>query len=390
MKKKMRWENCALCLAFLALCCGLPLAGRLCSLAGFVQEAGGENRTLAKFPVIHELSGIERFPEEFEAWYMDHLFLKSRFVQWKSQLEIALFHELDSDKVILGTKKPWLFYCSDDGQPLETYRRTNRFTAQELGEIAENIEMLHMDLEDAGIRFVLMIVPDKEQIYGQDYMPARITVSPGLSRTEQLVEYMAENVPQVCVVYPGEALKAAKKMYEGADTLYYESDTHWNQAGACAGMQELLGVIARQAGEMWEPEKYRFEKSSARQGDLQKLAGLNASYNSQEYSRAPAPDYETLKLIRDNNDEVIWESAVSRNPESLPLSVYLTGDSFRWNGGCYLQEAAAECVITSRYYFDTEDLVAQEPDVFVYMIAERYLHELSVIPGYNTMALQIR
>lgn len=390
MKKKIRWENGVLCLAFLILCCGLPLTGGLCFLAGYGQETGEENRTLAEFPVVHEISDIQGFPEKFEAWYTDHLFLKSLFVQWKSQLEIAVFHELDSNKVILGTKKPWLFYCSDDGQPLETYRRTNRFTERELEEIAENIEMLHTDLEDAGIRFILMIVPDKEQIYGEDYMPAKITISPGPSRTEQLIEYMAENTPQIPVVYPRDNLKAHRETYKGADSLYYESDTHWNQAGACLGMEELLGVITQQTGETMETGKGTFEKSGTRRGDLQKLASLNDTYDSQEYTLVPAPEYETTKVIRDNNDEVIWESGISRNPQCLPVSLYLTGDSFRWNAGAYLQEAAKESVVTSRYYFDTDDLVAREPDVFIYMIAERYLHELSVIPGYNTMALQIQ
>jgi hypothetical protein len=55
-----------------------------------------------------------------------------------------------------------------------------------------------------------------------------------------------------------------------------------------------------------------------------------------------------------------------------------------------LKEQVQESVISSRYYFDTDDLVAEEPDVFVYMIAERYLHELTMIPGYNTMALQLK
>lgn len=155
------------------------------------------------------------------------------------------------------------------------------------------------------------------------------------------------------------------------------------------GMEELLGVIAQQTGETMETGEGTFEESGTRRGDLQKLASLNGAYDSQEYTLVPAPEYETTKAIQDNNDEVIWESGISRNPQCLPVSLYLTGDSFRWNAGAYLQEAAKESVVTSRYYFDTDDLVVREPDVFVYMIAERFLHELSVLPGYNTMPLQM-
>lgn len=41
-------------------------------------------------------------------------------------------------------------------------------------------------------------------------------------------------------------------------------------------------------------------------------------------------------------------------------------------------------VISSRCY--SELIVEYEPDVFVYMIEERYLHELSAIPEINTAA----
>ena len=54
-----------------------------------------------------------------------------------------------------------------------------------------------------------------------------------------------------------------------------------------------------------------------------------------------------------------------------------------------VKETFANWIITSRYYFDTEDLMTRKPDVFVYMIAERFLQELSVLPGYNTMPPQM-
>lgn len=85
------------------------------------------------------------------------------------------------------------------------------------------------------------------------------------------------------------------------------------------GMEELLGVIAQQTGETMETGEGTFEESGTRRGDLQKLASLNGAYDSQEYTLVPAPEYETTKAIQDNNDEVIWESGISRNPQCLPV-----------------------------------------------------------------------
>lgn len=386
MKTKKRWGDYLLCAACLLLCGVLPLAGLGAGLAGFRQPEE-ENRTLAAYPVISTAEDLAYFPEDFESWYSDHLFLKSKFVQWKSELEAAVFGELDSEKVILGTKKPWLFHRSNDGQPLETYKRINLFTEEELQEITENVDTLRGELEDMGVQFVLMIVPDKEQIYGKDYMPDKFRVADGPLRTEQLLAYMAEKAPDVCAVYPAQTLKDARMSWQGADSVYYESDTHWNQAGAFLGAQELLEAIAAQAGMSWQMPEKVFEKAGTSRGDLQKMVKLGNAYDSQEYSAWPMGETEGIASIADQNGEIIWEERESRADGRLPISVYLTGDSFRWNLSSYLQEAVSRSVISSRYYFDPEDLVMQEPDVFVYMIAERYLHELSVIPGYNTMAL---
>lgn len=388
MKTKKRWGDLLLCAAFLFLFGVLPAAGVVCSLAGW-HQTDEENRTLASFPVLRTAEDLEYFPEEFENWYSDHLFLKSAFVRCKSEAEAALFGELDSEKVILGTKKPWLFNCSNDGQPLETYKRTNLFSEEELQEIAENIDTLRSEVEEAGMQFVLMIVPDKEQIYGTDYMPAKIKVEDVPLRTDQLIGYLAEQAPQVCVVYPADALRQVRHSWQGADSVYYESDTHWNQAGAFVGAGELVKAIADRMDMEWQPPEKAFVKTEKSRGDLQKMVRLGSGYDSQEYAPDRMGETAVLASVSDQNEEVIREERESLEEGCLPVFVYLTGDSFRWNLSAYLQEAVSHSVISSRYYFDTEDLVMQEPDVFVYEIAERHLHELSVLPGYNTAALQM-
>lgn len=396
--------NKILCGAFLLLCLVLPVAGMGAMLAGYTGSRE-ENRALAAFPEITSWQDIEAFPEQFEEWYNDHLFLKSNLIEAKSRLEAGMFHELDSEKVILGTKKPWLFHCSSDGQPLETYKRTNRFSEDELAAIGENLWNLQSELGELDIRFVLMISPDKEQVYGGDYMPASIRVQEGETRTEQLVSYLKEQLPELTVVYPLEAIRAAKESGSVADLLYYESDTHWNRAGASIGAGELLAAIGQVTGQepspipgsftALDPETGEIQKV---RGDLQKMVQLGPDYDSLEYFRvtedgkARVKEEEGLtwlRQIRDGNQEVVLETTQCDDGACMPVKVYLSGDSFRWNLGEYVKKGVAEATIGSRYYFDPEDLVAQEPQVFVYMIAERYLQELSLLPGYNTAALPL-
>lgn len=381
MKKK---ANIILTAAFLVLIILMPLAGSVIRGAAG-EKASEENRTLAAFPEVHSLADLDAFPDRFTAWFTDHLYWKPPLVGLKTDLELTLFSELDSDNVIAGTKKPWLFYRAKDGEPLETYKHTNLFSEEYLQRVTDNLKELAGELQELDIGFVLLIVPDKEQIYGDSYMPKRIRVLEGPNRTEQLLKYLSENAPEIRTVYPAGLLK--EKAPE--EDLYYTTDTHWNREGAYLAFGELLEALAEAEGLPAAQIPHSFMVTGAKSGDLQRLVQLGSSWDSVEKDAAEGFQLEVTDQLKDKNDEAVREAAVSTSQNALPVRVYLTGDSFRWNLTPFVEEGFSESVVTSRYYFDTEDLVMSEPDVLVYEIAERYLHELSSIPGYNTMALQL-
>ena len=355
-------------------------------MQGGTPEDTGENRTLAAYPELKNLRDLERFPAGFEAWLNDHMPAKTALVESQSALELGLFGEMAQDKVVFGTSRPWLFNRSEDGQPLETYKRTNLFSEEELDRISQNLSEMQQDFSDAGIRMVLMISPDKEQIYGDDYMPSSVAVLENEGRTEQLIGALRKMCPSLPVVYPAELLRKGREKEE----VYYASDTHWNRIGACIACGALVDTLAEDTGSTWPGaeafrERYHFSEKEKKAGDLQKLVRLGEEFDSTEYEAQEARTAEVSDVSEDVRGEVIRER--STNPEGLPLYVYLSGDSFRWNLTGFLQDIVNKSTITSRYYLDLEDVVSQEPDVFVYMIAERYLHELDRIPGYNTQAL---
>ena len=356
----------------------VPVSGLM--TGAFSGAASEENRLPAPFPEVHEVSDLLTFPEDFRAWFDDHLCYKQRLVGAKNSLEAALYGAADSEKVIFGTERPWLFNCSDDGEPLETYKRTNLFSEEALGETAENVAEMYGLFSEAGIPMILMIAPDKEEIYGADFMPKEIRVMEGPSRAEQLTEKLGVICPDLPVVYPGSALMESRK--DGA--VYYETDTHWNRRGAYIAARELMQT-ARYGDSV---PAYHFRESGRKRGDLQKLVQLGEAWDSTEYDAEEAPLFEVTDRRTGQSDEVIREHALNDSPKAAPVHIYLAGDSFRWNLTRFLQDAAAESTVASRFYLDLDDVGESEPDLFVYLIAERYLQELDMIPGFNTMALQ--
>ena len=134
MKKGKLCRNIAIIL-FLLLITALPLSWYL--LPEETRSENSENRTLAEFPSVESPEDIPSLPAAFEDWYSDHLPYKEDMVELKSEAELSMFRQLDSDQVILGTKIPWLFYKAQDGQAIETYKRTNQFSDENLSRIRE-------------------------------------------------------------------------------------------------------------------------------------------------------------------------------------------------------------------------------------------------------------
>ena len=407
-----------------------------------------ENRELAPFPEVKEPADIRTFPKEFDSWYSDHLPYKENMVSLKSQTEIGILKELDSDQVILGTEAPWLFYKASDGQAIETYKRTNQFSDENLTKITEVLTGLQTKLSGEGIDFVLMITPDKETIYGPDYMPSDIKVmTDRVQRTDQLLSYLSEHAPNLKVLYPKEAMltekqglfEAAQKATEAAAgngtapgegteagtesgteteaeavsgassgaaeytpwSLYYESDTHWNKIGAKIASDELFNLLS-EGDRGWlvpyteitfsnigdgSDEAYPAGEVMKKEGDMQKLCKLPEAYDSTEYRAEGMAPADLTYLITSPSGERVYEAYHSEDGRAAKKSLYLTADSFRWNITDFVKGRSADSVICSRYYLDLNDVIERHPDVFVYMIAERYLHELEGMPGVAAPAL---
>ena len=85
---------------------------------------------------------------------------------------------------------------------------------------------------------------------------------------------------------------------------------------------------------------------------------------------------------------VLEFTAKALHPEArMPVRTFITGDSFMLGMVPYVFDAFPETEAYSRYYLDMDAVLEMKPEVFIYEIAERYVSELDIIPGYNTAAL---
>ncbi len=258
---------------------------------------------------------------------------------------------IDSDQVLAG-KGGWLFYKrADDGTSMQDYQGTSTFSEQKLASITQQLIRQRDTFAARGIRFVVMIVPNKEIIYSE-YMPSTVYRTSEITRCDKLYEYITQN-SDLEVVYPKKELFAAKSSYQ----VYYKYDTHWNFAGVYVGIQcllrELYGTYEDISGARIVLEHQEMS------GDLASLVGMTEKYNDDNYYNFYENDINPAQRVDDR--------------------LLVVGDSFSdlmvGELGYYFADVDRVGVWT----FKMSMLDTYKPDVLLWECAERYADRLSWI-----------
>jgi hypothetical protein len=152
----------------------------------------------------------------------------------------------------------------------EDYRRVSPMTPAEIGRWRSVLEARRDWLARRGIRYLVVVAPNKETIYG-DAVPPWFTRAAGPSRLAQLDQAFAGQRGIDLLDLSG-ALAARTAEVR----TYHFTDTHWNDMGAFAG----YGAIARRL-EPWFPGLKPLELADVtpetvvtRGGDLARVCGL--------------------------------------------------------------------------------------------------------------------
>lgn len=138
------------------------------------------------------------------------------------------------DKTLIG-KERWLIY-TDEGS-IDDYQHINAFSEADLQRLQQALDTLNADLHQKGIKFLVVIPPNKNTIY-PEYVLDEIPVVAAPSRYDQLMDYMRQHgETQILDLRP--ALLEARK----TRVVYFAKDTHWNDHGAIIAYQEILQAL---------------------------------------------------------------------------------------------------------------------------------------------------
>jgi hypothetical protein len=147
-----------------------------------------------------------------------------------AQLKVRVFGVSGSAAVTLG-KQRWLFFTGD--LIVDDYRCSRPLTETELAQWKDHLLSRRDWLRSRGIPYVFVVAPNTGTIY-PEYLPDALHRFGSASRLEQLTSYLEQHSD----FRPIELRKPLTEA-KGMGTLYYKTDSHWNQMGGFVAYEQI-------------------------------------------------------------------------------------------------------------------------------------------------------
>jgi hypothetical protein len=245
---------------------------------------------------------------------------------------------------------------ASDGNSLHDYMADEYYSDSELKAIADNLLAQKEYVESKGSKFVVLLIPNKENVYPEN-MPAYVTRESDVTKQDKLVEYL-ENNTDLDIVYTKDTLLDNKGDFQ----LYYKTDTHTNMVGSLFILSDLFEDLF---GDKIDVSLDKFDiHMQDYLGDLGNMAAATNRYASDTVYFYP-------------------EGSVS-DGDKKDSSIMLVGDSFseflNIEAGYYFTGGVDHRMITE-YDFDYKTATKagfgdSTPDYVVWEVVERYLDRL--------------
>ncbi len=341
-----------------------------------------ENRNLAKYKPLTDKGKINfNYGRDFENWFNDHFNNRAFFIDLHSKISRLIDRNLRNATAMAG-KENWLF--TKRWNSVDTFQNKTLYSDRELAEIKKNLEEVNQWAEKHGIKFYVLINPDKERIY-PEYYPDGYEKVRELSRIQQTYDYIRKNT-NVPVVYAYDELMAAKKDH----ILYYKTGTHWNHRGAFIAYTKLMNRIKKDFPTLYvmKEKDFNIKPKLEADVDIASALGVNAydafpkedlTYDVFEVKNPHATDVHTFL----DNDRRIETFDFVNSDKSKKLRAVIYGDSFTLRMNWYMAESFASFQHIYTGYgrdfdisFMAEDILAQKPDIFIVQTTERLLDRL--------------
>lgn len=365
----------------------LPLAAQILNVAPQGKLAEATNTPFPHF--TWDVGSTKAIGKALASGWLDRNFpFRGALIRWYNYSSASLFGSMSANAPVAVGKDGWLFLARDRSvDVLEQHRAVTPLTRSQMEALAAVYEKRRAWLAERGIKYLVVVPPNKDTIYPEELPDVFRRVGP-VSRMNQIMQFLKSET-KLDVLDLGPVLMEAKKHAQ----VFYATDSHWNARGAFPGYQ---AIIARLAGDFpnlkpmdaseFYPQEYTFLG-----GDLSYMVGLEELVTENKVLMIPKKPLEARGVSTGLMKPGYMQAAQAsvKNAPGLPRAVFFH-DSYFWDLLGFLGEHFSRAVYVwvkpglegKASFFDKELIEAEKPDVVVEEVAERFF----ILPAITAQA----
>ena len=352
--------------ALFVLTIATPLAINLAGGDG--GDPAAENRELAPFPrTTGTAASFADYPNRLGHWFDDHFGLRSLLVRWYGESRLLLMGVSPTTAVLKG-RDGWFFYADD--KAIEDYVSNDPLTDEALLNWRTEITKVQQWLRARGIGYVFTLAPDKHFVYPEEMPPAVVRIG-AMSRTDQVYGSLGDLSALVDVRPVLDAAKARER-------IYFKTDTHWNDRGAQAAYEALIGAARAQVAAIppaWSRADFSPTVRMVEAGDLAGMMGLRRVMQEEDLSLAPLRPRLARVVDPEGADKLAEVGRlVTEIPGSTLPRAVIFRDSFTSRLVPFLSEHFSRAVYLWQNDFDAQVVEQERPAIVIQEIVGRHLY----------------
>ena len=345
----------------------------------FIPDKGNsENRTLAAQPEL-TLRNFFTWPDLYSAYAKDNFSFRNYLFYLHSLYMVEVFQESPMPEDALLGKDGWFF----DNEPgdIADHRRITQISHEELAQISKSMYEKKKWLDDRGIKFYIIIPPNKHDIYSEA-LPNGFFATEGIGENRlKVYQQHLEKYNGISIVNPTDALLAAKKKRE----VYYKTDTHWNLYGGYIAYRELMKQMCKDFPFLKPADESDFNITTftTTEGDLAKVVGMNEIIRRQEIMLTFKDTSKHLTMPAAS--EIVINYVHNKTIDGSHLKLVMLRDSYSNYLIPFINLHFEKAKYLWSYDFPDKIIEEEKPDVVIFESLQRFMAGAFAVPNPESL-----
>lgn len=306
----------------------------------------------------------------FDRTFADKFTLRPNLISWAMNFKFLMLKDNYFSNIMFTADQSWLNYTGESS--IDDSQNAIPFSDEQLEIIHVKLRNIQQTLKAQGIKFYIVIPPNKNTIYPED-LDRIAPKKQAKSRLDQVIEYESSHSGMDVIDIRSELFES-KKTHQ----VYYATDTHWNDYGSLVGYFKIMNVISQDFPIISVNSIENYDIGTKKySGDLSQMSGnLKIEENTQVLSlRNPLPvKYDRTEL---NNGQGVIRSQIEL--PDLPRALIFRDSFFTHLFGNVSQHFSTSICIWS-FVFDFKFVDEVKPNLVIVEISERYIDQLLKLP----------